>query len=155
MWQVGSSTIKRKDGLSCRSKGDKVFILSALVMLSSFSRSKIAGYAAKELVLCCLLHVSAHFEADLGGRGGREEFARSSLVRPWVGLVGGGGLVGVTSGGGTWPVLTFSHIISSSSPAAVAGMCGACGAGGVDVSSAVLYAARPWSIFMIFMSSST
>ena len=71
----------RRAGLTCRSKDVKVFVLSAgCVVPSSLRRSKIVGYAAKELVTHWLLHVSADVEADLGGpctfsdsgeRGGR------------------------------------------------------------------------------------
>ena len=59
-------------------------------------------------------------------------------------------MVGGTSGGGTWPVPTFSHRIVYSSPAVVAEMCGACGA--VGVFSFVLAAPRPWRLSMSFMS---
>ena len=127
MWRVGSLKMMRRAGLSCCGKDAKVYIISALVVLLSFSRSKIAGYAAKESVLCCLLHISANVEADLGGRGGREGFDGSSLVCPWAGSLGGRGLVCGTYGGGTWTVPTCSHRIASYSPAVVAGMCGACG----------------------------
>ena len=63
-----------------------MLILSALVELPSSWRSKIAGYAAKEFVCCCLLHVSANVEVDFGGRRGGEGFARYYLVYPWVEL---------------------------------------------------------------------
>ena len=68
MWRVYSSTMTRRDGLSCRGKDAKVLILSVLVDLPSSWRSKIAGYADKEFVHCCLLHFSANVEADFGGR---------------------------------------------------------------------------------------
>ena len=71
----------RRDGISCSSKDVKVFILSAgCAVPLSFRRLKIAGYAAKESVLRCLLHISKNVEADIdvpstcdaiGGRGGR------------------------------------------------------------------------------------
>ena len=151
MWWVGSSTMIRRAGLSCRGKDAKEFILSALVVLSSFSRSKIAGYTAKELVLCCLLHVSANVEADLCGRGGIEGFAGSYLVCSWVVSFGCGDVVGGTSGGGTGPFPTCPHSIASSSPVVVVGICGACGAGGVGFSLSVLSATSPWSISIIFL----
>ena len=86
MGRVRSLTMMRRDGLSCRDKDDRVLTLSALMVLSSFCRSKIVGYAARESVLCCLLHVSANVEANFCGRRGGEGFARSSLVCNWVEL---------------------------------------------------------------------
>ena len=84
MWRVGSLKMMRRDGLSCRGKDVRLLILSALVVLSSFCRSNIAGYEAKESVHCCLLHVSANVEADFSGRRGGEGFTRYFLVCPWV-----------------------------------------------------------------------
>ena len=80
----------------------------------------------------------------------------SSLVCPWVGLTGIRILGGGTSGGGTCPVTTFPHRMSSFSPAVVVGMCGVVGcvgAGGAANSLAVLAATRPWRIYMRFLSS--
>ena len=74
MWRVGSSTMVRRDGISCRGNNAKLLILSALAELPSSWRPKIAGYAAKEFIRCCLLHVSANVEADFGGRRGGEGF---------------------------------------------------------------------------------
>ena len=153
-------TMMKRASLSCSGKDVKVFIFSAgCAVPASLRRSTIAGYAAKESVPPWLPHASANVEADRGGpcpcsdsggRGGREGgFAVPYLVCPWVGSTGGRGLGGGTSGSGTWPVPTCSHIIASSSSAVVVGMCGAVGcvgAGGAVGSLAVLAAARPWRI---------
>ena len=56
--------------------------------------------------------------------------------------------MGGTSGGGTLPVPTFSHMIASSYHVVAAGMCGGCGAVGVFVP--VMAAAIPWRISMSF-----
>ena len=84
MWRVGSLTMMRRYGISCRSKDANVLILSALVELPYSWISKITEYTAKEFFYCCLLHVSANIEADFGGRRGGGGFARSSLIYPWV-----------------------------------------------------------------------
>ena len=57
------------------------------------------------------------------------------------------GIAGGTSWGETFPVLTFSQRITSSSPVVTAGTCGGCGAVGVVL---VLDAAIPYRISMIF-----
>ena len=44
-----------------------MLIFSNLVALPSSWRSKIAGYAAKGFVLCCLLHISANLELGFDG----------------------------------------------------------------------------------------
>ena len=69
MWRVGSLTMMRRAGLSFCDKEARMFILSDIVVTSLSCRSKMAGYAAKEFVLCCLLHTSANVEAGDGGRG--------------------------------------------------------------------------------------
>ena len=43
-----------------------MFILSVLVAPPLSWRSNIAGYAAKEFFLCCLLHISAKVESGFG-----------------------------------------------------------------------------------------
>ena len=78
---MGPLTIMRRAVLYFYGKNVKVFILSSgCAVPSSLSRSKIAGYAAKESVLRCLLHISKNVEADIdvpstcdaiGGMGGR------------------------------------------------------------------------------------
>ena len=68
MWRVGSSTMMRRAGLSCRGKEEKMFILADVVVTVLSCRSKMAGYAAKESVLCCLLHTSANVKTGNGGR---------------------------------------------------------------------------------------
>ena len=80
MWRVGSSTMTRRAGLSCRGMDVSVLILSALAELLSSCRSKMAGYSAKEFSRCCLLQVSANVKADCLGRRGEGEFANLSLV---------------------------------------------------------------------------
>ena len=67
MWRVGSSTMRRRAGLSCCGKDASMFVLSKLDAPPSSWRSKIAGYAAKEFVLCCLLHISNNVESGFGG----------------------------------------------------------------------------------------
>ena len=52
-----------------------------------------------------------------------------------------------------WPVPNFSHMIASSSPAVVAGVCGNCGAVSV-VYLLVMAAAITWRISMRFLSLS-
>ena len=126
-----------------------MFILSDVVMTSLSFRSKIAGYAAKEFVLCCLLHTSANVEAGNGGRGLLGGLA-TSKVRPLVGSLGGEVLVlGDASGIGTWSDPTCSHLIASSSTIVEAGM-GGCRVG----ASACLDASRPCRILISFWSSS-
>ena len=99
MWRVGYSTMTRRAGLSFCGKDARMFILSDLVAPPLSWSSKIAGYAAKGFVLCCLLHISVNVELGVGRlwRG----FARFSSVRSLLGLCGGGGLVGGLSGSGT------------------------------------------------------
>ena len=58
------------------------------------------------------------------------------------------------SGSETWPVLTSSHRIASSSPENVAGMGGGCGSVGVWVSS-VLDTSRLFRLAISFLSSSS
>ena len=114
-----------------------------------WDRSKIAGYAAKEFVLCCFLHTSANVEASDGGRGLLGWFANSSKVCSLMGSWGGGGLVCGTYEIGTWSDPTCSHLIASSSSGAEAGM-GGCRV----VASSGLDAARPCRLSMSFRSSS-
>ena len=124
MWCVSSPTTTRRAGLSCCGKESRMFVLSEVVVTSLSCRSNIAGYSAKEFVLCCLLHTSANVEA---GDGGRELLGRlvTSKVRSLMGLWGGGGLVcGDTSGIGTWSDPTCSHLIASSLSGVDAGMGG-------------------------------
>ena len=126
-----------------------MFILSDVVVTSFSCRSKIAGYAAKEFVLCCLLHTSVNLEAGDGGRGLLGRLANSSKVRSLMGSWGGGGLVCGNSGIGTWSDPTCSHLITSSSSGAEAGM-GSCCVG----ASSDLDATRPCRLSMSFRSSS-
>ena len=56
----------------------------------------MSGYAAKESVLCCLLHTSANVETRDGGWGLLELIVWSSVVRFFL-LVEEGGWVGVSS----------------------------------------------------------
>ena len=150
MWRVGSLTMMRKTGLSCCGKGARMFILSDVVVTAFLCRSKTAGYAAKEFVLCCLLHTSANVEAGDGGRELLGGLANSSKVRSLMGLWCGGGLVcGDTSGIGTWSDLTCSHLIASSSSGVEAGM-GGCHVG----ASSGLDTTRSCRLSMIFRSSS-
>ena len=135
-------------GLSCRVKDASVIILSALVELSSSCRSKMAGYAANEFSWRCLLQVSANVVDDCCRRREGGEVAESSLVCPRLGPLVEGGLVGGTSWGGTFPVLTLYQRIASSSPVVAEGMCGGCGA--VGIFAPVLAAAIPWRLLMSF-----
>ena len=96
----------RRDGVYCRGKDASVIILSALGDMLSSCRSKMAGYAANEFYWRCLLQVSANVVDDCCGRREGGEVAESSLVCPRLGPLVEGGLVGGTSWGGTWPVLT-------------------------------------------------
>ena len=126
-----------------------MFILSDVVVTLLSCRSNMAGYAAKEFVLCCLLHTSANVEAGDGGRGSLGVLATAkfrSLMVSW----GGGGLVWGASVIGTCPVPTCSHLIVSSYFGAEAGMGGCC----VGVVSSCLDAARPCRILMSFRSTS-
>ena len=59
----------RSAGLSCCGKEARIFILSYVVLTLLSCRSKMAGYAAKESVLFCLLHTSAKVETWGDGRG--------------------------------------------------------------------------------------
>ena len=67
MWILGSSRMTRRAGLSCRDKDARMFILSGIFAPPSSWRSKIAGYAAKEFSLCCLLHISVNVGLGVGG----------------------------------------------------------------------------------------
>ena len=65
-----------------------MFILSDFVDPPSSWRSKIAGYAAKEFVLCCMLHIYDNAESGFGGllRGVRLVFKCpliDGVVRWW------------------------------------------------------------------------
>ena len=110
-------------------------------------RSKIAGYAAKEFVLCCFLHTSANVEAGDGGRGLFGGLA-TSKVRLLMVSWDGRGLVWGASWIGTWSDLTCSHLIASSSSGAEASM-GGCSVG----ASSDLDAARPCRLLMSFQIS--
>ena len=69
MWRVSSSTMTRRAGSSCCVKEERMFILSDVVVTVLSCRWKMAGYAAKDSVLCCLLHTSANVETGDGRRG--------------------------------------------------------------------------------------
>ena len=139
MWRVGCVTMMSRADHSCRSKDARLLILTALVELLFYCRSKMAGYAAKAFSRRCLLHISDNVVADFCVRRGRGEIIGSSLVCPVFGPLFGGGLVGGTSWGGTLPVLTCSQRIASSSPVVAAGTCGGCGAvGAVPVLDAAI-----------------
>ena len=84
MWQFVSSTVMRRAGLYFRDKDANLLIFYALVEMPYSWRSKIAGYAAKEFVCCCLPHVLENVEAIFCGRRGWEGFDRASLVCPRV-----------------------------------------------------------------------
>ena len=62
----------------------------------------MSGYAAKESVLCCLLHTSANVETRDGGWGSLELIVWSSVVR-FV-FAGGGRWLG-----GSFQLLLFWH----------------------------------------------
>ena len=147
MWRVGCVTTMRRAGRSCRGKDAIVLLLTALGELLSSCRSKMAGYAAKAFSRRCLLHVSENVLADCCVRRGGADIAGSSLVYPVLGTLVSGGLVVVTSWGGTLPVLTCSQRIASSSPIVATGTCGGCGA--VDVVP-VLAASIPCRLLMSF-----
>ena len=66
MWRIGSSATTRRSSLSCRGRDASMFIFSDLDALPLSFRSKIAGYAAKDFVLCCMLHISANVESGFG-----------------------------------------------------------------------------------------
>ena len=126
-----------------------MFILSDVVVTLFYCRSKMDGYAAKEFVLCCLLHISANVETGDDGRGLLGGLA-TAKVRLLMGSWGGGGLVWGASVIGTCPVTTCSHLIDSSSSGDEAGM-GGCRMG---VVSSCLDTAIPCRLSMIFWSSS-
>ena len=95
-------TRMRRAGLSCSVKDVSVVIPSTVrTVPSSFSRSEMAGYAAKESALCWLFHIYMNVEADLGGTipcgtsGGRGGGAAVGLFPPYIVCPGGG-----ASGGG-------------------------------------------------------
>ena len=67
MWCVGFFTMTRRSGLSFLGKDASMFILSNLDAPPSSWRSNIAGCAAKEFVLRCLLHISTNVELGFGG----------------------------------------------------------------------------------------
>ena len=69
MWRVGSSRMMIRAGLSCCRKEARMFILLNVVVTVLYWRSKMAGYGAKESILCCLLHTSENVETWDGGRG--------------------------------------------------------------------------------------
>ena len=105
-WRVGPMTKMRRDGLSCSIKDVSLVILSAVhTVPSSFSRLKMAGYAAKESALCWLLHISVKLETALGGTipcgtsRGRGGGAAVGLFPPSLvcleGRASGGGGLGV------------------------------------------------------------
>ena len=126
-----------------------MFILSDVAVMVLSCRSKMAGYAAKESVLCCFLHTSENVETGVGGRGSLCGFATAndrSLMVSW----GGDGLVWGASMTGTCPIPTCSHLIASSSAGAEARM-GGCRVG---FFYSCLDAARPCRLLMIFWSSS-
>ena len=149
MLRVGSLTMMRRASLSCCGKEARMFILSYIVVTLLFCRSKMAGYAAKEFVLCCLLHTSANVEAGDGRRGLFGGLA-TSKVRSLMGLWGGVGLVCGASDIGTWSNPTCSHLIASSFSGVEVGM------GGFRVgATSCLDAARPCRLSMSFRSSST
>ena len=116
-WRVGPMTRMMRAGLSCSVKDGSVVIPSAVRTVPLFfSRSKMAGYAAKESALCWLLHISVKLETALGGTipcgtsRGRSGGAAVRLFLPSLVCLGGGvwgrGPGGRTYGGGAWPVLT-------------------------------------------------
>ena len=124
-------------------------ILSTVVVMMLSCRSKMAGYADKEYVLCCWLHTPANV-ATWGG--GRELLCGFSLASVCVltGLLVGGGLVWGSSETGSRPDPICSHRISSS--AAVVVICtGGCRVG---VGPSCLDAASPCRLSMSFWSSS-
>ena len=84
MWRVVSLTMTRRAGLSFRGKDAWMFILSEIISPPASWRSKIARYAAKEFVLCCLLHISANVESGFGVL--LRWFVCSSSVRSLMGL---------------------------------------------------------------------
>ena len=69
MWRVDSSTMTRRDGLSCCGNDARMSIFSAVVVMLLSCRSKMDGYAAKESILCCWLYTSANVATWGGGRG--------------------------------------------------------------------------------------
>ena len=121
-----------------------MFILSDLTAPPLSWRSKIVGYAAKEFVFSCLLHISAKVAPGFG--------RLLSVLSSSVCLLVGGDLVGGLSGSKTGPVPTCSLRIASSYPADVVGVCGRCGVVGVGDPS-VLNSARPCRLLMSFLSS--
>ena len=149
MWRVSSSMMMRRAGLLCCGKEARMFILSDVVVTVLSCRSNMAGYAAKESVLCCFLYNSANVETRDGGQGSLGRFAPAN-VRSLMGLWGGGGLVWGASVTGTFHIPTCSHLIASSSAVADACMGGCC----VGVVSSCLDAARTCRISMSFRSSS-
>ena len=149
MWRVGSSTMMRRAGLLCCGKEARILTLSDIVLTVLTCRSKMAGYAAKESVICFLLHTFANIETRDGGRVWLGGLATPN-VRSLMGLWGGVVLVWGASVNGTCPVPTWSHLIVSASSGDDACMGGCC----VGVVSSCLDAARPCRLSMIFRSSS-
>ena len=78
MWRVGSSTMMRRAGLLCCGKEAMMFILSDVVVTVLSCRSKMAGYAIKESVLCCLMHTSANVETWGSWRGSLGVFSTAN-----------------------------------------------------------------------------
>ena len=123
MWHVVSLTMMRSAGLSCCGKEARMFIHSEAVVTLLSCRSKMSGYAAKESVLCSLLHISAKVETWGGGQGLLDRMA-TAKVGSFMGSWGGGDLVWIASVIGTCPVPTFPHLIASSSSGAEGGIGG-------------------------------
>ena len=69
MWRVGSSTMTMRAVRLCCGKVARMFILSDVIVMVLSCRLKMAGYAAKESVLCCWLHTSANVEIWGGSQG--------------------------------------------------------------------------------------
>ena len=69
MWRIRSLTMMRRAGLLCCGKEARMFILSDVVVTVLSCRSKMAGYADKEYVLCCFLHNSANVDTCGSGWG--------------------------------------------------------------------------------------
>ena len=114
MWRVGSSMMTRRAGLSCCGKEERMSILSEVVVMLLSCRSKMAGYEAKDSVLCFWLHTSANVET-WGGRRGLFGLFSPASVCVLTGLPVRGSLVWGSSVTGRRPAPIFSYLISSSS----------------------------------------
>ena len=79
MWRVGSSMMTRRADLSYCGKEARTSILSDVVVMVLSCRSKMAGYAAKEYVLCCWIHTSANVATWGGGQGSLSVFSPASV----------------------------------------------------------------------------